>query len=208
MGASRDHFDDVRRQPDDVLHHGAQFVVELLEQVSGLRRGRRPAGQQARHHRIALLGAGHGLHHVAREGRMQIAEETDAAAVLANRHEHGDLRRLRHALGLHRLAVFADRLEPLAVQENVVLDLRGRARCWAAFPRPPESTSPASRHRRLAATAALEVQRRGVAVLIQLRPLAASAIPRSGCLPRAPWRLLRGSACSWAHRSAGGGRRW
>ena len=43
---------------------------------------RRTAREQPRHHRIALLRAGHRLHHVAREGRMQIAEEADPAAVL------------------------------------------------------------------------------------------------------------------------------
>ena len=77
MGASHDHFDDVRRQPDHFVHYGAQFAVQAGHQFAGVRTRRSAAGQQSRHHRIALLGAGHGLHHVAGEGRMQIAKEAD-----------------------------------------------------------------------------------------------------------------------------------
>ena len=63
----------------------------FLSSVGRLGRGRQPAGQESRNHRITLLRAGHGLHHVAGERRMQIAEETDPAPVCANRHQHARL---------------------------------------------------------------------------------------------------------------------
>ncbi len=97
-------------------------------------------------------------------------------------------------------------------------DLRGRARCWAAFPRLPESISPAgapvrpyrahlaSGRRRTERR--ITVQRGGVSVVRPLQPTPASGIRRNGCLLRTPSKLLRDSACSWANRSGGGDRRW
>ena len=34
---AHDHFDDVRRQPDHIVHHGAQFVVELAQRAPRVR---------------------------------------------------------------------------------------------------------------------------------------------------------------------------
>ena len=62
-------------------------------------------------HRIALLGARHRLHDVAGEGRMQIAEEADGAAVRPHAHQHVRRRRLGDALGRHRLPVLVEGLE-------------------------------------------------------------------------------------------------
>ena len=77
--------------------------------------------QHPRHHRIALLRAGHRLHHVARERRMQIAEEADRAShPRESTSAPATCRRLGDALRLHRIAVFVDGLELLAVERNVV----------------------------------------------------------------------------------------
>ena len=126
MGALHDHFDDVRREADHVVHGGAQFVVQAGDQrlpASGSPGA--PRASDARDHRIALLGAGHGFHHVAGEGRMQVAEEADGAAVRPKRHQHVDVAGLGDAFRLHRLAVFVDSLEVAAVEDDVVVVFAG-----------------------------------------------------------------------------------
>ncbi len=108
----------VRRITSCTTARSSRF--KRVTRAVGLGRFGRSAREQPRHHWIALLGAGHGLYDVARVGRMQIAEEADAAAVRTNRREHARRLRLGHALRLHRLAFFVHRLEPLAVQKHVV----------------------------------------------------------------------------------------
>ena len=80
--------DDGGREPVDRVHGRAQLVVEPRDQRPRGERGRREPRQHPADHRIALLGARHRLHHVAGEGRMQIAEEADGAAVRAQAHQH------------------------------------------------------------------------------------------------------------------------
>ena len=77
------------------------------------------AGESPGDDRIALLGTGHSLDHVASERRVQVPEEADGSAVLAHGHEDGDFRRLGHLFGFNRLALLIDSLEPFALEENV-----------------------------------------------------------------------------------------
>ena len=124
-GRAHDHFDDVGRQANHIVHRGAQFVVEFARSARRARARRRKPREHARHHRIALLGAGHGLDHIAGERWVQIAEEADGAAVGTQRHEHVDGMRFGDALGLHGLTRLVERLEVAAIEDDVVLVFAG-----------------------------------------------------------------------------------
>ena len=82
------------------------------------------------HYGVALLGAGHRLHHVARERRVQIAEKADAPAVFAHGHQNGCRGRFCDALRLDRLAVFIHGSEPFPVEEDVGTVFPAQHRVW------------------------------------------------------------------------------
>ena len=74
-------------------------------------------GQHARNHRVAAFGAAHCFDHVAEEARVQVAEETDEAAIAGFVHQHVvDIRLGQAALRRNLGAGFIDRLEIPAIE--------------------------------------------------------------------------------------------
>ena len=118
-GAHHD-LDDGGREPDDFMHGCAQRAVQPGQEFCIVSRvGRLHPAQDGAHHRVALLGAAHGLHHVAEEGGMQVAEEADEAAVGAPVQQHLRPRRLGAPFRLDRIAFLVTGLEIASVEMEV-----------------------------------------------------------------------------------------
>ncbi len=65
------------------MHRRAQFFVKVGEKSRVIERRRRlHALEHPAHHRMALLGAADGFHHIAEVRRMHVAEITQAAPVI------------------------------------------------------------------------------------------------------------------------------
>ena len=179
--------DDGRRQARYRMHARAQASVQFDDEGIVVRgRPRRQLVQHARHHRPALLGARHRLHHVAGEGGMQVAEEADGAAVAAQALQHLDGLRLGQLLRLHGLAVVVDCLEVLAV-ETELLGIFARQHRVGTRARgdqhgPRRQASP----RRWCRRAPAGWRRSGR--VRRHRSRSASSLRRSGCPLRAPCR--------------------
>ena len=100
---------------DEISRHRAISALAVRGLVRRLR------GEDPRHHGVAALGAAHRLDHVAEETRVQVAEETDEAAIAVGAgavHQH-----VRHvglegeaALGLTGAPALVHRLEIPSVQ--------------------------------------------------------------------------------------------
>ena len=88
------HFDDIRREADDVVHGGAQPCIQFSHQRLRLDSRGGIAIQGSLHHREPLLGTGHGTHHIAGKRRMKVTEKTDGMVVLGDFHEHMSFARL------------------------------------------------------------------------------------------------------------------
>jgi hypothetical protein len=192
---------------------GAQFVVERGESAqparvrsAGLRAPAcaKPPDSPASRWPIAFTTL------PANDG-MQIAEEADGAAVGRTDISTCDGFGLGDALRLHRLAVLVDGLEIAAVEHDVVLVLAASTvlGCVPAATRMVISRAFARRIIILPASSA-RMKGRSAAAWPKRSTSTSSGVRHSanGRPLQAPWRLPRGSACSWARRSAGGGRRW
>ena len=208
MRRAHHHLDDGRRQTARPRAPSARSSSFERREAARPARGaaRRAAREHAAHHRIALLGARHRLDDVAGEGRMQVAEEADGAAVgHAGSSARATVVGLGDALGRHRLrrprrapgnSVPSSATWPASSRASTVLG-------WVpAATRMVRAGSHDSLGRELAgrciAPVDAERQRRRRGRAVELDRLAASGPRRSGCLPPAPWPLPRGSACSSA----------
>jgi hypothetical protein len=109
----------VRRKANHLAHDRPQFVVQPLQHLRRLQFTRSNTGQRPADHGITLFCARHGLHHVAREGRVQVAEEAHGAAIRPDRHENVDRGWLGQLLGFHGMSIFIESLEMTAVEMNV-----------------------------------------------------------------------------------------
>ena len=116
------HLDDVRREPLDAHHAGAQQAVQARgEDLRRLVGGGFALREHPGDHRPALLGRAHRLDHVAEPARMHVAEVRDPALCGRPRHQHARLRGLGAlVLGLDRVAVLVERAEIAPVQGEVV----------------------------------------------------------------------------------------
>ena len=118
-GGFDDHLDDSRRQAVHLADGGAQFPVHERDQLDGRDGGGLAARHHPADHGIALLGRGHGLHHVAGIRGVEIAEEGNGAAVVFDRRQYPHMVGLGAALGPDRIAVLVQGHEKLAVNGEV-----------------------------------------------------------------------------------------
>ncbi len=150
--------------------------------------------------RIALLGAAHRLDHVAEEGRMQIAEEADEAAIrFARAAAPRTSRGLALRFGFTGVAVLVARLEVAAVQREM---RRVLARQDGVGLRAGRHQNACARAARVSPADCSSLLRVGPAARPRADrwhdrtrrppPPAGSGPRRSGCLPPAPSPLPRG----------------